>query len=76
MRSLLRKAVGGYDRCLGPARCVQVEYLKGWGTIKSPNEVVVAAADGTSKSVKTKNIVLATGSEVTPLPGVPIDEEK
>ena len=54
----------------------QVEYVKGWGKLKSGSEVEVALADGTTTTLKAKNIMLATGSEVTPLPGVPIDEDK
>jgi len=54
----------------------KVQYVKGWGKMKSANEVEVALNDGTSTTLKTKNILLATGSEVTPLPGVPVDEEK
>ncbi|KXZ48195.1 hypothetical protein GPECTOR_29g102 [Gonium pectorale] len=55
----------------------KVEYVKGWGKIAGPNEVEVAAADGSgSTTLRAKNILIATGSEVTPLPGVPIDEEK
>ncbi|KAG2428511.1 hypothetical protein HXX76_011628 [Chlamydomonas incerta] len=54
----------------------KVEYVKGWGKLVSPHEVEVAAADGSSSRLRAKNILLATGSEVTPLPGVPIDEEK
>lgn len=53
-----------------------MEYVKGWGKLVSPHEVEVAAADGSSSRLRAKNILLATGSEVTPLPGVPIDEEK
>jgi dihydrolipoamide dehydrogenase len=53
-----------------------VSYLKGWGTIKGPNEVEVALLDGGSQTVSAKNILIATGSEVTPLPGVPVDEER
>ena len=30
-------------------------------------------SDGGTESLKTKNIVIATGSEVTPLPPVPVD---
>lgn len=41
-----------------------------------PHEVEVALAEGGTATLKAKNIMLATGSEVTPLPGVPIDEEK
>eukprot|EP00798_Chlamydomonas_sp_ICE-L_P030675 gene30675-35696_t len=53
----------------------KVDYVQGWGKIKSPTEVEVSMADGTSQILKTKNILIATGSEVTPLPGLVIDEE-
>ncbi len=55
---------------------LQVTYVQGWGTISSPNEVSVGLLDGGSTKLSTKNIMIATGSEVTALPGVPIDEEK
>ena len=48
----------------------KVDYLKGWGSIKSATEVEV---DG--KSYQTKNIVIATGSEPSTLPGVEVDEK-
>lgn len=54
----------------------KVEYVKGWGKFKSKNEVEVAGADGTTTTLSAKNILIATGSEPTPLPGIPIDEEK
>eukprot|EP00878_Enallax_costatus_P000678 GHUV01000785.1.p1 GENE.GHUV01000785.1~~GHUV01000785.1.p1 ORF type:complete len:500 (+),score=149.32 GHUV01000785.1:741-2240(+) len=54
----------------------KVDYLKGWGTIKSPNEVEVSLNDGGSTTINAKNIMIATGSEVTPLRGVPVDEER
>ncbi|EFJ43919.1 dihydrolipoamide dehydrogenase mitochondrial precursor [Volvox carteri f. nagariensis] len=54
----------------------KVDYVKGWGKLVSGTEVEVAGLDGTTTRLKAKNILLATGSEVTPLPGVPIDEEK
>mmetsp|Transcript_23077 Transcript_23077/g.52054 ORF Transcript_23077/g.52054 Transcript_23077/m.52054 type:complete len:497 (-) Transcript_23077:278-1768(-) len=50
-----------------------VEYLKGKGSIAGPNSVSVAGADGAAASYETKNILIATGSEVTPLPPVPVD---
>jgi hypothetical protein len=53
-----------------------VEYVKGWGTLKGPNSVEVALAEGGSKTLTAKNILVATGSEVSPLPGVPVDEER
>ncbi len=33
-------------------------------------------ADGGSETVKAKNIIIATGSEVSPLKGIDIDEER
>jgi dihydrolipoamide dehydrogenase len=54
----------------------QVQYVKGWGSIKGPNEVEVSLSEGGSTTLSAKNILIATGSEVTPLPGVPVDEER
>mmetsp|Transcript_1100 Transcript_1100/g.2298 ORF Transcript_1100/g.2298 Transcript_1100/m.2298 type:complete len:525 (+) Transcript_1100:14-1588(+) len=50
-----------------------VTYLKGKGTLSGPNSVSVALNDGGTESLDTKNVVIATGSEVTPLPPVPVD---
>ena len=47
-----------------------VDHITGFGKIKAKGEVEV---DG--KVYKTKNIVIATGSEVAALPGVEIDEK-
>lgn len=55
---------------------LQVEYKKGWGKFKSGSEVEVQLADGGSETVKAKNIIIATGSEVSPLKGIDIDEER
>ena len=52
----------------------KVAYLKGKGVIFSKNDVVVY--DNNKKTnYKTKNIVIATGSEVASLPGIKIDEK-
>ena len=36
----------------------------------------VTAEDGSVSTIPTKNILIATGSEVTPFPGIEIDEKK
>ena len=36
----------------------------------------VQLSDGGSETIKAKNILIATGSEVTPLKGIDIDEER
>jgi len=54
----------------------KVEWLKGWGRIDGPGKVVVKSADGAETTHEAKNIVIATGSEPTPLPGVTVDNER
>lgn len=50
----------------------KIDYHKGWGTIKAANQVEVALNDGTSATLNTKNIMIATGSEVSPFPGIEV----
>lgn len=54
----------------------KVDHIRGKGRIAGKGEVVVEDADGKTQTLKTKHIVIATGSEVTPLPGVEIDEKR
>ncbi|WEK47392.1 MAG: dihydrolipoyl dehydrogenase [Candidatus Andeanibacterium colombiense] len=49
----------------------KVTWLKGYATFKDVHSVEVAGA-----TVTAKNIVIATGSSVTPLPGVEVDNDK
>ena len=51
-----------------------VDYFKGKGSIAATDKVAVKFNDsGSEETLDTKNIVIATGSEVTPLPPVPVD---
>lgn len=71
------KAVDGLTKGIeGLFKKNKVEYVKGWGKLKGPNEVEVAMEDGSSSVLKTKNIIIATGSDVAQLPGITIDEDK
>ena len=54
----------------------KVEWLKGWGRIAGPGKVSVKAADGTETVHEAKNIVIATGSEPSGLPGVTVDNRR
>jgi len=78
MQAQKAKAVTGLTKGIeGLLKKNKVDYIKGWGKLASPNEVQVDLLDGGgSTTIKTKNILIATGSEVAPLPGVPIDEKK
>jgi len=48
----------------------------GLGSIKAAGIVTVTKDDGSSEDVAAKNILIATGSDVAPLPGVTIDEKR
>ena len=37
--------------------------------------MIATAADGSEQKIQTKNILIATGSEVTPFPGIEINEQ-
>ncbi len=55
----------------------KITWLQGAGRIEAAGTVAVLDPDGASKdTVSAKNILIAAGSEVTPLPGVAIDEKK
>ncbi|CAJ0944049.1 unnamed protein product [Ranitomeya imitator] len=52
-----------------------VAHVQGFGKITGKNQVTATKADGSTQVINTKNILIATGSEVTPFPGIEIDEE-
>ena len=54
----------------------KVEWLKGWGKIAGAGKVEVKGADGKTETHDAKNIIIATGSEPTPLKGVEIDNKR
>ncbi len=54
----------------------KVDYLKGHGAILAPGRVAIIAGDGARSEIAARHIVIATGSTVTPLPGIAIDEER
>ncbi len=54
----------------------KVDYIKGWGSIPAVGSVKVALAEGGEQVLQTKTILIATGSESTPLPGVETDEKQ
>ncbi|KAI6184606.1 Dihydrolipoyl dehydrogenase [Aphelenchoides bicaudatus] len=59
----------------------KVTRLHGTGTITGKHEacfcmITVKKDDGSTEKINTKNILIATGSEVTPFPGIEIDEKQ
>ncbi len=53
----------------------KVSYFKGKGVLFSKNDIVVYENNNKRVNIKAKNIVIATGSEATSLPGIKIDEK-
>jgi len=53
-----------------------VEYIKGAAAFQDEHTVKVQLNDGGETSIVGKNILIATGSEATPFPGLEIDEQR
>jgi dihydrolipoamide dehydrogenase len=54
----------------------KIETFQGLGRIAAPGKVEVKAPDGKTQTLETKNIVIATGSDVARLKGIDIDEKR
>src|SRR5215813_8883817 len=54
----------------------KVDTFQGVGRIAAPGKVEVNGANGKAQTLDTKAIVIATGSDVTRLPGITIDEKR
>ena len=53
----------------------KIEHFHGTGKILAPGKVEVTFINGETKTLEASNIVIATGSDIAPLPGVEIDEK-
>lgn len=54
----------------------KVEGVVGEARLLAPGQVEVKAKDGTTRVLKANHVIVATGSDVAPLPGVTIDEKQ
>ena len=54
----------------------KIDVISGTGRILGVGKVEVTIADGKTQTVETKNIVIATGSDVAKLKGLEIDEKR
>ncbi len=54
----------------------KIDAVHGTGRIIGPGQVEVKDTDGKTQTLETKNIVIATGSDVARLPGIDIDEKR
>lgn len=51
----------------------KITYFKGYGSIVDKNQVKIKS--DTEQTITTKNIIIATGSEPTPIKGIEVDEK-
>src|SRR6476661_3267640 len=54
----------------------KVDWLKGTARFVAPGRIAVTASDGGSQEIEAGSIVIATGSESIPLPGLEIDGQR
>src|SRR6267143_619987 len=54
----------------------KIDVISGTGKILGTGKVEVTGNDGKTQTVETKNIVIATGSDIAPLKGIEIDEKR
>lgn len=54
----------------------KVDYIKGTASFTNEHDLKVNLMDGGETQISGKNIIVATGSESTPFPGLPVDEER
>jgi dihydrolipoamide dehydrogenase len=53
-----------------------VDYVKGAAAFNTANKLDIKLNEGGETQIEAKNVIIATGSEVTPFPGIEIDEER
>jgi len=54
----------------------KIDAFIGRGKIVAPGKIEVTGADGKTQTIETRNIVIATGSDVARLKGIKIDEKR
>jgi dihydrolipoamide dehydrogenase len=53
----------------------KITWIKGAGRLTAPGRIHVDLAEGGAQELEAKHIIIATGSESVPLPGVEVDEK-
>jgi len=69
---IISTLAGGIDGLFAKNK---VKRYIGGGKITAKNTIEIIAEDGTKQTITAKNIVISTGSTVTTIPSVPVDEE-
>ena len=54
----------------------KADWIKGEARLAGPGKVIVKGEDGVEQTLEAKNIVIATGSEPSRVPGVEVDQKR
>lgn len=54
----------------------KIDTFEGVGSFVDKNTIVVTKADGSTETLTTKNVIIATGSKPTALPFLPVDRKR
>lgn len=55
----------------------KIDYFKGWGTLEGNGKIQVKGTEGEKDvTLDTKNVMIATGSDISGFPGIEIDEKQ
>lgn len=70
---LVKQLTGGIEMLFKKNK---VQYVKGHASFVDEHNVKVDPIEGDITEIEAKNIIVATGSEPTPFPGIEVDEER
>ncbi len=77
IRAWKNEVVGRRTKGLvGLAQQRKIEVVHGTGTLSGAHAVEIAAADGAKRSISFAQAILATGSRVVEIPGIPYDDPR
>ncbi len=54
----------------------EIEVIEGSGVLKSPKEVEVTLSEGGTRTLETRNVIIATGGRARSIPGITPDGER
>jgi len=72
-RKVSRRLVKGVGALM---RKNQVEVIEGTGALKSPTAVEVTLNEGGTRTLATRNVIIATGGQARTIPGIAVDGER
>ena len=72
-RKVSQRLVKGVDALM---RKNGVQVIEGTGVLKSPTTVEVALNEGSTRTLETGNVIVATGGQARTIPGIDVDGER